>query len=316
MEDFVSWKICIFFLVAGFAIALYFLLNMKGNSRRRASALIDFLWTATSAAGIAAALLVFGDFVWKAHETKYHATLLTGYDRLSQLDSAQLIALNCSGAKPVADAQLDLRAGIKATDTPCLAASRIAYWRQKLDEHTGDILKVCAKGDTRYTTRNFAGVSSPGMVGSCSPTGAVTPCLQARCRQEQDVVSISLDLHVMGDKVRGDAAVAGYRKAVADASKVSLRNVYIETHPFDPAPFFAFVPGWAGLFGIRLARAAAEFLDPGPAGDGVRNSSKTSALEIRASFKALWAEQKRIVREWIDSKRKKPVDSGQEPPAA
>lgn len=315
IEEFVSWKVCIFYMVVAFGGGIYFLLNLGGNSRRRTSALIDLLWTLTSAASISSALFVFGDLVWKAHESRYEAILHDGYDQLSQLNSAELVALNCPSAKPVPDAQLDLSASIKAKDNPCLAASRISHWRQQLDEHTTEILKVCAKGDVHYKTRNFMGASSSGMLSSCSPTGEVTPCLQARCRQEQDVAAIALYIHVMGDKIKGDTGVDGFRKAIADAEKVPLRDVYTETHPFDPAPFFAFVPLWAALFGIRLARAVAEFFDPGVQGKGVRKSLKRSKREIRASTRRLWAKEKRRVREWSNSTKMKCVNASQKPPA-
>lgn len=315
LEDFVSWKNCIACAGIAFGIAVYFLVNLGGNARRRLSALIDFFWTATSAAGIAAALLVFGDLVWKAHERLYYSTLHAGFDQLAQLDSAQLIALNCPGGKPVPDAQLDMQAGIKATDTPCLTASRIARWRQQLDEHSAEILKACAKGDLHYKTRNFTGFSSPGIVASCSPTGAVTPCLQARCHQEQDVAAISLDLYAMGNRFLGDTAVDGYRKAIADAGKVPLQKVHAETHPFDSAPFVAFIPLWAALFGMRLARAVSEFLDPAPRGEGVRKSFKRSVREIFANTRRRWAKDKRIARKWFSDIKEKFASTRVQTPA-
>lgn len=106
MEGFVTWWSCAGCLAFGFVAALCWLLSWGGNSRRRLSALIDFVWTSTSAASIAVALLAFGDLVWKAYEQQNEVAFRAGWDQLVQLDSTQLLALNCAGGKPVPDAEL------------------------------------------------------------------------------------------------------------------------------------------------------------------------------------------------------------------
>lgn len=281
MEGFVSWWSCAGCLAFGFVAALRGLLSLRGNSRRRVSALIDFVWTSTSAASIAVALLSFGDLVWKAYEQQSEVAFLAGLDQLVQLNSTQLLALNCADGKSVPDAQLRLSDAITSSDSPCLVASRIAHWRQQIDGHTAEILQACPRSDEHYLTRNFSTSKHVTMVASCSSSDGATACMQARCRQERDVANILVDIVRFDDKLHADAALTHYREITSEALKVPLRDIHSSWHPFAPTPFFSFLPVWTMIFGARLARAAAELLDPVGAGKGVLRSVQSTWADIR-----------------------------------
>jgi len=60
-----------------------------------------------------------------------------------------------------------------------------------------------------------------------------------------------------------DSTLSAYRLSMQDAFKLSMHEVYERTHPIKyAATFYILVPFWAFLLGARLARSAAEFLDP------------------------------------------------------
>lgn len=281
MSWFASWWFCSLAALFGFGVALRGLLHTSSAARRRLSAGIDLLWTSTSAASIAVALLAFGQLLWKDHSQQWDEALRSSWDQLASLDGARLVAANCPGGIAVADAQLDLDHDVKAADSPCLAASRIAHRRTRVDEHTKDIVQHCPRTDVRYVSRNFSTsvALSPG--ASCIATDSATPCMSARCMQEKEVLGIGRDLIPPGRKLHADASLTAYRTTRERMDQTPMHEIYKSTHLFEPTPYFALLPIWALVFGARLARPVAELLDPESEGKGLRQALRSSWNDIR-----------------------------------
>lgn len=110
------------------------------------------------------------------------------------------------------------------------------------------------------------------------------------------MANILFDIVPFGDKLHADATLTHYRKTATDAVKVPLHEIHSSWHPFAPTPFFSFLPVWAMIFGARLARAAAEFLDPVGAGKGVWRSMQSTWADIRRWRKIKRLEKTRLKR--------------------
>ena len=258
---FARWEACLFMGILGFGLALRWLCVNVETGRRRLSAVIDLLWTSLSVIGIVSALVIFGELTWKAHTERHTEQMRIAWDKLAEIDGAKLVELNCEKGRLDPDALRDPLPGDMAVDSPCLRASQILRWRTAVDLGIAKIKKACPARDLKFSTREYEWTKDTSVVSSCSGT---TECHRARCEQERTVFQIlSTTERNAGKPLTPDPSLSAYRSSLQEALKVSLHEIYERTHPIKyTVVFYILVPFWAFFLGARLARSAAEVLDP------------------------------------------------------
>ena len=107
LEPFVGWTVTALSALLGFAVGCAWLLSVPNPRRRRRSAVVDLLWTLTSAVAIIAALLTFEDLLWRDHQQRFETGLEAAWDQLAEVDGTRLVSLNCPPGKAVPPSQLD-----------------------------------------------------------------------------------------------------------------------------------------------------------------------------------------------------------------
>lgn len=261
IAPFVRWEICLSAFLIGLCVALFNLSRIKDKVRRRCSAGIDFLWTVFSGVSIVSALVVFGDFAWKGYVDSYDRKIRATWDQLAKIDGKMLASLNCPNGKPVAESQIGLAKGSVSADVPCVRASQIIYWQTQWADHTKDIQKFCPSSDISFVTRDYSHASDHLITASCT---GISACDKARCDQEHDALEILMATHSKaGLLMKPDKTLSSYRVGLEEAYQLSMRELYIRTHPIEnTTAFFVFIPLWALIFGMRLARVITEYIDP------------------------------------------------------
>ena len=259
--QYARWDVCLVVGIIGFFSALWWLCANVNLARRRISALIDLAWTSLSVIGIVSALLVFGDMTWKAESERHTHKFHLAWDKLAALDSAKLIVLNCTNGQPIADALLGLTLGDKVVDSTCLRASQIRHWRDVEDLSIAKIMHSCPPRDLKFSTRDYEWTKDRFLGVSCLGT---TDCQKARCEQEQAAFQILGAANTdTGKPLVADSTLSDYRSSLQDVLKTPMHEIYERTHPIKyTTAFYTLIPFWAFLLGARLARSAAELIDP------------------------------------------------------
>ena len=259
---FARWDICLLAGIAGFAAALWWLFNYTNLARRRISALIDFAWTSLSTIGIASALVVVGDLTWNAHAERQTHQVRRAWDALTEIDGAKLMELNCAKDVPAADSMLSPKLPSNMPDSACVRSGRIVHWRAVEDVAISKIKQECPTRDLKFATRNYEWTKDEFMLASCAGT---SECHKARCEQERAALEIMMAAQtvVPASPIIADSTLSTYQSSIRDAFASPLHDIYERTHPIKYTNvFYILIPFWAFFLGARLARSAAELLDP------------------------------------------------------
>ena len=261
MLRYVNWWTCVIATLLGLILGMYFLCRRTGVSRRRCSATIDLMWTGISGMSIVAALIVVGDLAWKSYQDQQSVQWRAVWDKLTLLDAAKLVSLNCPSGKAIAEPQLHLATGLQPGDSPCVRASTVLHWRTQVDRHIPAISNACPQRDLQIATRDYNGISDRSLVASCAGT---TSCLLARCEQERATDQLLNAIESTGsEKLAADPTLLTYRASAKQAAATPMYDVYASTHLVQAtSSFFILIPFWSLFFGARMSRAIAELCDP------------------------------------------------------
>ena len=300
MENFVTWKICIVVIFLAFVLSGYWLLKSGGIVRRRKSSLIDLIWTSTSAIAIFAALWNFSDIIRSEYQQQIDSRFLAGLDEIVKADGKMLISLNCRDGRPLSV--------IINNHSPCSFSSRLMFWLKEIDINTKEIKKFCKAGDENFSSRNFeTSTSKLNTTGkfwaaSCYSLDSSTPCMQARCKQERNLINIHFDMlemrknlyentfindkyinsknnyninnsvfeeifynsqfFNMAENIGLEERMKKYYEITKEINELSVKKDYSSMFFLDRILFFVFLPIWSAIFGARLARPVAEMIDP------------------------------------------------------